>query len=80
MVRPHSTLRSSGAWTVPPSALKRMGLPQEIAAAVAFLASSDASFITGQTLVVDGGLSILDYTSLDLLAQAGSKLFAGTLD
>jgi len=35
--------------------LKRMGDPAEVAAAVAFLASSDASFITGATLAVDGG-------------------------
>lgn len=39
--------------TVP---LRRQGQPEEMAAAVAFLASSDASYITGQTLVVDGGL------------------------
>jgi meso-butanediol dehydrogenase / (S,S)-butanediol dehydrogenase / diacetyl reductase len=39
--------------TVP---LRRQGEPEEMAAAVAFLASSDASYITGQTLVVDGGL------------------------
>jgi NAD(P)-dependent dehydrogenase (short-subunit alcohol dehydrogenase family) len=32
------------------------GLPEEMAAAVAFLASADASYITGQTLLVDGGL------------------------
>lgn len=37
-------------------ALGRFGKPEEIAAAVAFLASDDASFITSQTLVVDGGL------------------------
>ena len=37
-------------------ALGRFGKPEEIAAAVAFLASDEASFITSQTLVVDGGL------------------------
>jgi len=36
----------------------RVGVPEDIAAAVAFLASDDASFITGQSLVVDGGRSI----------------------
>ena len=39
--------------TVP---MDRQGLLEEMAAAVAFLASSDASYITGQTLLVDGGL------------------------
>jgi NAD(P)-dependent dehydrogenase (short-subunit alcohol dehydrogenase family) len=39
--------------TVP---MGRQGLPEEMAAAVVFLASSDASYITGQTLLVDGGL------------------------
>ena len=34
----------------------RFGRPEEIAAAAAFLASADASFITGETLVADGGL------------------------
>ncbi|HWC78774.1 MAG TPA: SDR family oxidoreductase [Pseudonocardiaceae bacterium] len=38
-------------------AVKRTGEPMDSAAAVSFLASADASFITGQTLLVDGGES-----------------------
>ncbi len=36
--------------------LRRVGTPEEVAAAVAFLASPDASYITGETLGVSGGL------------------------
>jgi NAD(P)-dependent dehydrogenase (short-subunit alcohol dehydrogenase family) len=38
--------------------MRRLGKPEEIAAAVAFLLSDEAAFITGQTLFVDGGGSI----------------------
>jgi 3-oxoacyl-[acyl-carrier protein] reductase len=38
--------------------LKKIGQAEEVAAAVAFLASDDASYITGQILLVDGGLSL----------------------
>lgn len=38
--------------------MRRFGHPEEIAASIAFLLSDDASFITGQTLHVDGGASI----------------------
>jgi len=37
--------------------VKRFGTPREVAAAVAFLASNDSSYIIGQALVVDGGLT-----------------------
>jgi 3-oxoacyl-[acyl-carrier protein] reductase len=37
--------------------VRRMGLPEDIAAAVAFFVRDDAAFITGQTLVVAGGLT-----------------------
>lgn len=36
----------------------RLGTPDEIAAAVAFLASSDASFITGSVIMADGGMTM----------------------
>ena len=40
------------------SYLKRMAQPEDIARAILFLASDDASFITGQILLVDGGFSL----------------------
>lgn len=42
--------------------LRRLGEPEEVAAVAAFLASPDASYLTGQTLYPDGGRLALNYT------------------
>ena len=45
------------ALTLARTPLGRLGTPEDVAAAALFFASPDASFVTGQTLLVDGGTS-----------------------
>lgn len=47
-------------WPLVP--MKRLGKPEEIAATFAFLASEDAAYITGQNIIVDGGLRAHAYS------------------
>lgn len=53
--------------------LGRVGEPEDIAAAVAFLASPDASWITGTTLTVDGGLTAVNTGFRTAVSRSGTS-------
>ncbi len=49
--------------------LRRVGEPEDIARAIAFLLSSDAAYVTGSTLVVDGGRLLVGGETVDLFGK-----------
>ena len=53
------TMPNEAAWITP---LGRNAEAEEIASVVTFLLSEESRFITGQTITVDGGMSVIDYT------------------
>lgn len=60
-------------------AIKRMGEPADIGAMAAFLASEDASYITGQVFYVDGGMTILGYPNMRPFAEANPEGLTGSV-
>ena len=55
MVRIMDEPQAGQAWLNSRVPMKRLGMPAEVAKVVCFLASDDASYVTGTALVVDGG-------------------------
>lgn len=53
--------------------LPYLGKPEDIASVIAFLASDDAGYITGQTIIADGGLTIHNPTVADLVEMIQNK-------
>ena len=43
---------------MPTIPMQRLGKPEDVARAVAFLASDEAAYVTGQVLAVDGGMAM----------------------
>jgi 3-oxoacyl-[acyl-carrier protein] reductase len=60
--------------------LKRVGEPADIATAIAFLLSSDAAYVTGSTLVVDGGRLLVGGETVDLFGKCDPSELADHFD
>jgi NAD(P)-dependent dehydrogenase (short-subunit alcohol dehydrogenase family) len=58
LIGPLKQINALVEWTVGGTPMGRLGRPDEIAKAALFLASEDASFVTGHTLVIDGGWTL----------------------
>jgi len=56
---PAATTPPYNAWVLERQALKRRGIPADVANVVVFLAGDASAFVTGQTIVVDGGMAML---------------------
>lgn len=62
-------------------AIKRSGQPSDIAAMASFLASDDASYITGQTFYVDGGMTVgVAYPGMRKISEGFPQGVTGVLD
>ena len=57
-IAPRLSEEMAQAYLARQSPLGRLGRPEDVAQAALYLASDDVAFITGQTLVVDGGLTV----------------------
>jgi 3-oxoacyl-[acyl-carrier protein] reductase len=60
--------------------LRRVGEPDDIAAAIAFLLSDDAAYVTGSTLVVDGGRLLVGGETVDLFGKCDPSELAEHFD
>ena len=68
-----------GSWLAPWCPLRRVAVPDDVAAAAAWLASDASALVTGQDLTVDGGLSVGLPASVQAEARAGlARVLAGT--
>ena len=66
-----ATLHAARVAMVP---LRRIGTPEDIGNAVAFLLSADASYITGQTVIIDGGFThtVIDHLPHPMIAAGNN--------